>query len=152
MHGYSVELCENHVEKQICKRANFISSVAPVILPSIFLWSFLLWIFFFHLYSEISPEWFRSFQLPVWRYLSLPLSLHLLNKKTVTFLGTSSLSCSGSQKLEQHIHSLPNTLCHFSSLYFLGSRYWIYNSHWHWGPFMMTVMICHAGYVWIIFF
>lgn len=93
-----------------------ITSATHEILSSLSLWSFLLWIFFCRLYSEISPEWLRSFQLPVWRCHCHSAYICWI-KTTATFLGTSSLSYFENTEV-QAVHSIfPHThcLCHFSS-------------------------------------
>lgn len=143
-----------NTEKQICKTANFISSAARVMLSSLFLWSSYSE-FFSSIYiqkSHLNDSDLFSWQFEDtchchWAYISWI-------KRQSPFWAPPPW-VAGAHRSSSSTSILCQTLCAtFLPFIFLESEYWIYNSRWHWGPLMsqLTVMICHAGYVWIIFF
>lgn len=66
--GYWVELCTKHVEKQICRRPDFISSATHNILSSLSLWSFLLWFLFFFFAIYIQKSHLNDSDLFSWHF------------------------------------------------------------------------------------
>lgn len=134
--GYWVGLCRKCVEKQICRRSDFISSATHEIWSSFPLWSFLLWTFFL-LFIFRNLTWMTQIFFS-WQFEDVTAIQPTCagEKRQPPFQAPPLWATLRAQNPKQHTVSPHLVLCHFSA----------FSSFWEWIYIYLTLTLGNFYY------